>query len=481
MIASRSFYVAEELIKEREKSQVDVNKMIAKAIQQERENLRSEISSQVNDVIANHIPSQVDSSVRNYMTDDPQLQKDDVSIWLALKIKFKRLQVATTPYRPFAFCPRDQDDPHDDAHLKGENSVKRQKTSKYGTFKTGGSSSGQDYESGPDSYAIDDDMLPNEKASQELVDEISQTVDEAKLRKVVDEIDIAWESKKEIIVPLYQPKPTPVVQSCQRDPKAFGLPLVNQDLLYLKKGNSGSDKIVLSLHKFPAVIFPDDDIKERESRWVKKCVKRFNPYACYGVEHWKNLHVKIFYIKNQQAPGKSKEEIYSNSKIVQIIKTYWELGHEHKFITEIVARRENRSIVSITESDYKNLNKNDIKDMYMLIINHKVDDYAETRLLWSLSIFISSTNNKKEKRVMRHQEVHKFCDATLKRVLEGLKSYNNDVKYGYVTHNLSKEDVEYLQLFAEEIEEWLKFRDQIRRWEMYVNGRPLGSRRERPE
>ncbi|GJU52197.1 hypothetical protein Tco_1225911 [Tanacetum coccineum] len=62
-------------------------------------------------------------------------------------------------------------------------------------------------------------------------------------------------------------------------------------------------------------------------------------------------------------------------------------------------------------------------------------------------------NNKKEKRVMRHQEVHKFCDATLKRVLEGLKSYNNDVKYGYVTHNLSKEDVEYLQLFPQEIEE----------------------------
>ncbi|GJW82948.1 hypothetical protein Tco_0156093 [Tanacetum coccineum] len=334
------------------------------------------------------------------------------------------------------------------------------------------------------SYAIDDDVLPNEKVSQELVDEISQTVDEAKLRKVVDEMlrqqctlrdehqyhidqmqnflksDIVWESRKEII-----------------------------------KGNSRPDKIVLSLHKFPAFIFPDDDIEERTSRWVKKCVKRFNPYARYGVKHWNNPHAKIFYIKNQQAAGKPKEEIYSNSKIVQIIKTYWELGHEHKFITEIVARRENGSIMSITESDYKNLNKNDIEDMYLLIVNHKVDDYAETGLLWSLLVFIRSTviwervhdfqlgkeiyqqqvnlttptitfpgikkykifsiisepvygiiyeNHKKEKRVMRHQEVHKFCDATLKRILKGLKSYNNDVKYGYVTHNLSKEDVEYL-------------------------------------
>ncbi|GJV34790.1 hypothetical protein Tco_1407267 [Tanacetum coccineum] len=61
-------------------------------------------------------------------------------------------------------------------------------------------------------------------------------------------------------------------------------------------------------------------------------------------------------------------------------------------------------------------------------------------------------NSKKEKRVMGHHEIHKFYDATLKRVLEGLKSYNNDVKHGYVTSGLSKEDVEYLQLFEEEVE-----------------------------
>ncbi|GKF20595.1 hypothetical protein Tco_0069233, partial [Tanacetum coccineum] len=49
--------------------------------------------------------------------------------------------------------------------------------------------------------------------------------------------------------------------------------------------------------------------------------------------------------------------------IVQVIKTFWELGHEHKFITEIVARRVNDCIVSITEPDSKNLNKNDIEDI----------------------------------------------------------------------------------------------------------------------
>ncbi|GJY00332.1 hypothetical protein Tco_0357350 [Tanacetum coccineum] len=369
------------------------------------------------------------------------------------------------------------DDPHDDAHLEGENSAKRQKTSEYEAYVSGESSSRQVNEE-----ERDDDEIPSEQVSQDIMEEVSLTIDEEKLKKMVDEMlrqrctsgdehqyhidqmknflksDIVWESRKEILVSLHPRKTTPLVQSCQRDPEAPALSLINQDLLYLKKGSSGPEKIVLSLHKFPAIIFNDDDIEERTSRWVNKCVKKFNPYARYGVEHWKNPHAKIFYIRKQKEPGKSKEEVYSNSKIIQVIKTYWELGHEHKFITEIVARRANECIMSITESDYKNLNKNDIEDMYLLIMNGKVPDYAETGLLWSLSVFIRRVekhrmfsiiykpvhgiiykNSKREKRVMRHSEIHKFCDATQNRVLEGIKELHNDVKYGYVKRRTSPE------------------------------------------
>ncbi|GJX83070.1 hypothetical protein Tco_0332551 [Tanacetum coccineum] len=337
---------------------------------------------------------------------------------LALKYEFEKLHMATIPCRPSAVRPRDQDDPHDDAHPKGENSTKRQKTSKHGTFMFRESSSGQDFESdqGPsmlgnqeqlddfdfwmDSYATEDDEIPYKKVSQELVDEISHTVDEAKLRKVVDEMlrqQCTSGDEHQYHINHMQNFLKNDIVSCTA--------LVNQDLLHLKKGSSSPEKIVMSLHKFPVFIFPDDDIEERTSRW--------------------------------------------------------ELGHERKFITKIVARRANGSIVSITKSDCKNLNKNDIEDMYLLIVNHKVDNYAETGLLWSLSVFIRSTNSKKEKRVMRHQEVYKLCDATLKRVLEVLKSYNNDVKHGYVSQSLSNKDAEYLQLFEEEIEERLKHRDQM--------------------
>ncbi|GKE61672.1 hypothetical protein Tco_1512039 [Tanacetum coccineum] len=90
-------------------------------------------------------------------------------------------------------------------------------------------------------------------------------------------------------------------------------------------------------------------------------------------------------------------------------------------------------------------------------------------------------NSKKEKRVMRHSKIHKFCDATLNRVLEGLRSFNNDVKCGYIQRDLTNDEVEYLKLFEEEIKVRLKYRNQMRRWEVFVNGRPLGPRRECPE
>ncbi|GKF01474.1 hypothetical protein Tco_0028397 [Tanacetum coccineum] len=153
-------YVAHGLIMERQHSQVDVAKMIADAILQERENLHAEISSQINNAITNHISSQVDSSVRNYI-DNAQLQHDDLPIWLALKYKFEKLHVSDTPCRPSTVRPRDQDDHHDDAHPEGKNDAKRQKTFEHGTYVFGESSSGQDNES---------KLGPSKSGNQEQLD-----------------------------------------------------------------------------------------------------------------------------------------------------------------------------------------------------------------------------------------------------------------------------------------------------------------------
>ncbi|GJT99296.1 retrovirus-related pol polyprotein from transposon TNT 1-94 [Tanacetum coccineum] len=396
---------------------------------------QAQISSQIQNAIDNAIPSLVDASVRSYMSGhilhvhpaqvqsssvpeqqhqlylamkaDPLLQQQDIAIWLALQMKFEKTQVPHTACRPSAIRPRDQDDPHDDAHPEGENSAKRQKTSEYEAYVSGESSSGQV------NYTWN--QIPTKQVSQDIIEEISLTIDEAKLKKMADEMlrqrctsgdehqyhidqmknflqsDIVWESRKEILVSLHPQKIKPLVQSCQRDPEAPTLSLINQDLLYLKKGNSGLEKMFLFI----------------------------------------------------------------------ISSVIWERVHDFQLGIESYQQKINLTAPTIIFPGIKEC------DVFSIV-------YEPVH-------GIIYTNSKKEKRVMRPSEIHKFYDATLIRTLEGLKSYYNDVKYGYVQKELTNDELEFLKLFEEEIEVRLKYQDQIRRWEMYVNRKPLGPRRERPE
>ncbi|GJT75642.1 hypothetical protein Tco_1042367 [Tanacetum coccineum] len=203
-------YVAEGLILERQKAKEKTKRLIAKAILQECGNIQAQISTQIENAIANVISSQVDASnkIQLYlaMKDDPQLQQQDIAIWLALQMKFGRATVPQIACRTPAVRPRNQDEPHDDTHPEGENSAKWQKTTKYEAYVSGESSSGQDLqeELAPstlgnqeqdddfdfwiDSYASDNDEIPSKQVTQDIMEEVLLTIDEAKLRKMADEM-----------------------------------------------------------------------------------------------------------------------------------------------------------------------------------------------------------------------------------------------------------------------------------------------------
>ncbi|GJU39754.1 hypothetical protein Tco_1192711 [Tanacetum coccineum] len=263
-------YLAEGLILERKTTKEETERLISKAILQERGRMQAQISSQIQNAIDNAIPSLVDASVCSYMLvhilhvhpaqvqsssvpeqqhqlylamkADPLLQQQDIAIWLALQMKFEKTQVPQIACRSSAIRTRDQDDPHDDAHPEGDNSAKRQKTSEYEAYVSGESSSGQvnveepgpstsgnqeqddEFDFWTDSYASDDDEIPTKQVTQDIMEEISLTIDEAKLKKMVDEMlrqrctsgdehqyhidqmknflqsDTVWESRKEILV-----------------------------------------------------------------------------------------------------------------------------------------------------------------------------------------------------------------------------------------------------------------------------------------
>ncbi|GKE62649.1 hypothetical protein Tco_1513016 [Tanacetum coccineum] len=147
------------------------------------ESLPTMVDTHIKEQVKSKFMSRITISTVSFHENDPQLQQHDIAIWLTLQMKFENLQVPQTTCRLSAVRPRDQDDPHNDANPEGENSVKRQKTSEYEAYVAGESSSGQVNEE-----ERDDDEISTKQVSQDIMEEVSLTIDEAKLKKMADEM-----------------------------------------------------------------------------------------------------------------------------------------------------------------------------------------------------------------------------------------------------------------------------------------------------
>ncbi|GJT56135.1 hypothetical protein Tco_0991189 [Tanacetum coccineum] len=190
---------------------------------------------------------------------------------------------------------------------------------------------------------------------------------------------------------------------------------------------------------------------------------------------------------------------------------------------QIIVMRENDKPDSFFEAGFKYLNKNNIEDLYYLCRNKKVN-YRETKLINSLITFIRSRviwervhdfqlgiesyqikvnltaptltfssieaykpysivdkpnigliylNNKDEKWVMYLVEIVKFCDATLEKVFKEVKlkifqsePWKKPPLLGELNHDI-------IRAFEREIAKRLSHQEHMRRWESFVNGRPI--------
>ncbi|GJU30084.1 sodium/hydrogen exchanger 6, partial [Tanacetum coccineum] len=107
------------------------------------------------------------------------------------------------------------------------------------------------------------------------------------------ENQIVWESRQEDI---RRPIPKPLVfNGPQRNPNEPPRYLYNNDLFFLKNGNTEEKKYVLSLHKIHAELFPEADLEEMINCWVQKEFKNFNEDARLSIQHWKDSWHKRVY------------------------------------------------------------------------------------------------------------------------------------------------------------------------------------------
>ncbi|GKD78956.1 hypothetical protein Tco_1341577, partial [Tanacetum coccineum] len=216
--------------------------------------------------------------------------------------------------------------------------------------------------------------------------------------------------------------------------------------------------------------------------------------------------------------------------ITEVVKITTYQQHGLDYMEQIIMMRENDKPDSFSEADFKYLNKNDIEDLYYLCLNKKVNFY-ENKLKNSLITFIRSCviwervhdfqlgietyqirvnlivptltflgikahdpysivdkpntgliylNNKEEKRVMYLSKIIKFCDATLERVLKKLKLKIFKSEPWKKPPLLGELDLHILKAYEREIIKRLRHRVQMRRWESFVNGRPILPAMRRP-
>ncbi|GJY50581.1 hypothetical protein Tco_0441428 [Tanacetum coccineum] len=167
---------------------------------------RAQISSQIQDAIDNALPSLVDASVCNYMSGhilhvhpaqvqsssvpeqqhqlylaikvDPLLQQQDIAIWLALQMKFEKTQNSTKRQKASEY----------EAYVSEESLSGQVNVEEPGPSTSGNKKQDDEFDFWTDSYASDDDEIPTKQVTQDIMEEISLTIDEAKLKKMANEM-----------------------------------------------------------------------------------------------------------------------------------------------------------------------------------------------------------------------------------------------------------------------------------------------------
>ncbi|GKE65700.1 hypothetical protein Tco_1519861, partial [Tanacetum coccineum] len=153
------------------------------------------VDNNTNDFMKNNLPKVVAEAIRlereKVKADIAVMIDDAVKKERGMKINFDKPIPLIEPCKVAVVYTRDHEDHHyDDARPEEESSARRQKTSKHGMYIVGESSSSQamdestpsgsgtqekleDFDAWQDYQGIDDDEVPSEEVSLELLDEVS--------------------------------------------------------------------------------------------------------------------------------------------------------------------------------------------------------------------------------------------------------------------------------------------------------------------
>ncbi|GJR83739.1 hypothetical protein Tco_0154524 [Tanacetum coccineum] len=206
------------------------------------------------------------------------------------------------------------------------------------------------------------------------------------------------------------------------------------------------------------------------------------------------LRRKEFYI-NKHSESSDREAVRSQMRILSVISVKVFKKYGYNYLREIILRRADYQEYKISEKDFKNLHPNDFEDLFLLNIQEKLNHLPKTdktslhtavnmwikkhgisgMILGDLQLGIEEEQNDQRK-LMRLNELHKFSDGTLTRVMEKLDHMVKDFHLyeynkGMETRKWSEDDKRRSKDFITAIEKRLQIRRIYRSLESFVGGR----------
>nr|GEV03937.1 hypothetical protein [Tanacetum cinerariifolium] len=250
---------------------------------------------------------------------------------------------------------------------------------------------------------------------------------------------------------------------------------------------------VLSISKMKPTSYHDFGLEllVLERMWIEK-VCTYDISVKYGISHWW-FNRKKFYIDRHDSPSCQKE-VRSHIRILSVvrIKAYSRYGYD--YLSEIVLRRADLQEHTIAKNDFKNLHPSDFEDLNLLLLQGHLDHLpSSNKKMLSTAVKLRTQNlvirqqvedfqlvvfpvNNNERKILRFNEIYKFSDGMLTRILEALanrvkkfkiKRLNPSMNTRFWTHK----DVKRSKEFIAAIKRRLKTRRIYQNLEYFVGGR----------
>nr|GEW42543.1 copia protein [Tanacetum cinerariifolium] len=256
----------------------------------------------------------------------------------------------------------------------------------------------------------------------------------------------------------------------------------NKDLDYLRYGNKGS-RPALSISKMKAAHYPDFGLEllVPEQIWIDE-VYTYDISDAYGISRWWFNRQK-FCIERHDSPS-HRREVRKHTWILSFVRIKAFSRYGYDYLSEIVLRIADFQEHKIAKKDFKNLYPSDFEDLNLLLLQGHLDHLSgsdkcfefkhDYTIIESPRAVVFPINNH-ERKITRFNEMYKFSDGTLTRILEALnyrvKDYRvNRLNPGMNTRFRMDKDVTRSKEFIRAIERRLKTRRIFRNLERFVGG-----------